>query len=69
MTAQCFLDSFGQGVIPETAPFMVWGDKVAMNWDEDLGRLCDCAILSLSNEVMLSNSNDYDVTTVIYQLR
>eukprot|EP00438_Fugacium_kawagutii_P005265 Skav212382 [mRNA] locus=scaffold45:23237:29277:- [translate_table: standard] len=25
-----------EGVLPETAPFMVWRDKVAMNWDEEM---------------------------------
>ena len=25
-----------QGVIPQTAPFMVWRDKVDMEWDEEM---------------------------------
>lgn len=27
--------TLAQGVIPETAPFMVWRDKVMMDWDEE----------------------------------
>ena len=34
MNLMCFCR--GQGVVPQSAPFMVWRDKVDMEWDEEM---------------------------------